>query len=96
MKKLEIKWLDTLPSYMQDGIRQYLEEGVIPGKFLRNILMNNLVQSFGHADQHNKVAMEEWVNFLFNYLPANAWGSEEVVNRWSAERKEFPINIIFV
>ena len=77
---------DKLPDHMRDGAQRYIEEGIHPGGFLMSVLCNNLTESFGRADNTNKGVMLTWVNWLYWDIPAPAWGSEEKVLKWMAER----------
>ena len=77
---------DKLPDHMRDAARMYIEEGIHPGGFLMSVLCNNLTESFGRADNTNKGAMLAWVTWLVWDIPHPAWGSEEKVLKWMAER----------
>jgi len=52
------------------------------GHFLGAVLSNDLSNSFGHADIENRQALHKIVRFLWNYCPANCWGSTEKMNDW--------------
>lgn len=68
---------------MQSNVKRYVENGKVHGDFLRNLLKNDLVGTFSHADLENQRNMDEWITFVYNELPAECWGSEESVNDWS-------------
>jgi hypothetical protein len=72
----------TLPEHMRQGAEDYVERGYKPGSFLRAVLANDLVESFGHADDTNVAAMHTWAQWLFNEAPSMCWGSTERVDRW--------------
>ena len=70
---------------MRDGVRMYIEEGIMSGHFLTALFSNDLVGAYSRADKANEEAMKEWVTFLFNYAPASCWGSKERVEDWSSD-----------
>jgi hypothetical protein len=73
---------DTLPGDARETARLYVERGLAPGGFMRAVLENNLVQAFGHADAHNLVRMYDYADWLYNDVPADAWGSAARVQAW--------------
>lgn len=73
---------DMLPEHMRDGARLYIEHGVPPGGFMTAVLENNLVKALARAHGTDRAAMFEWASWLYNECPGNAWGSEEIVNKW--------------
>lgn len=73
---------DRLPEHMRGGMRRYIENGIPPGGFAMAVLTNDLATAFRHADPKNRAAMDEWVRFLVNEVPARAWGSREQVEEW--------------
>lgn len=77
----------TLPDHMQDGMRRYLEFGVLPGSFGLAVLCNDLTQAYARADSENAAAMHAWASWLWNECPRAAWGSFEKVKRWSLDRE---------
>ena len=79
---------DMLPAHMQDGARQYIEEGVMPGSFLLAVLQNNLVNAFGNADEMNITALQVWATWLHWSIPSAAWGSPEKVGAWIESHRE--------
>lgn len=81
-KQHEYPRYDRLPGHMQAGARRYIEQGLEPGHFLRNVLANDLVGAVSRADSVNKQSLPEWAMWLHNDIPSGAWGSEEKVIRW--------------
>ncbi len=73
---------DRLPEHMQEGAREYVENGRPPGYFLRAVLENKLVDAYGKADDKNTAAMREWANWLYNECPTKAWESPEAIIAW--------------
>lgn len=62
------------PDAIMDGARR--------GSFLMSLMRNELVQSYQHADDENRAALEDWVRWLYNEVPGNAWGSAAAVQAW--------------
>ena len=75
----------SLPEHMQEGMRLYIERGIVPGSFLTAVLENNLIEAFGMADHINQAHMKEWCAFVYNELPGNCHGSPEIVSAWMAK-----------
>ena len=71
-----------LPEHMQDGLRDYVNLGVHPGRFLGLILCNDFVRAAGHADDINKHALMDYARILYCDLPAACWGSQENIDVW--------------
>ena len=44
------------------------------GDFLRAVLMSNLVDAYGRADEQNTAAIPKYVSWLYNDCPSQAWG----------------------
>lgn len=77
---------DTLPEYMREPARLYVEEGQLPGGFLMAVLCNNLVEAARRADDTNCRVLLVWAQWLHWELPMDAWGSEEKVRAYAANR----------
>lgn len=77
---------NKLPAHMQEAARLYVERGIQPGSFLRAVLENNLTESFGQADDENRLFMFEWARWLYNDAPGGCWGSKDVVAEWINRR----------
>jgi len=80
--------VSTLPEHMQGAVRRYLNNGIMPGDFLTALLENDLVHSFGLADETNLTAMRTWVEWLYMECPGGAWGSEDNIRKWCDARRE--------
>jgi hypothetical protein len=74
--------LEMLPEHMRDGMRYYIERGVLPGDFLTSVLLNDLKGAYGNADQINERRVRDYVQYLYNYAPSQCWGSVENVREW--------------
>jgi len=75
--------VDRLPNNASaDAARAYVEEGRLPGGFVKHVLSNDFVGAHGRADGTNEAHMDDWAMWLFNDIPSSAWGSEEAVTEW--------------
>jgi len=68
-------------------MRLYVEQGVLPGSFLRAVISNNLVEAFAQADSTNILRLFDYANFLYNEVPSPCWGSEEKMLAWAEKRR---------
>lgn len=74
-----------------ESIIAYFETRRSPGHFLHNLLANDLMGAFAHADDTNATMMQEYARFLYNCVPSpysGIWGSHEAVNDWLAGKTE--------
>ena len=71
-----------LPEHMQASTRRYIEEGYPIGGFMTALFSNDLMESFGRADEINRAAMSDWVRFIYNDAPLGCHGSRELVREW--------------
>lgn len=72
----------NLPASMFGGIERYLYHGIPPGHFLAAVLQNDLSEAVSRADAVNGALLCEYVKFLYNDVPANAWGSKDEYAAW--------------
>jgi len=78
---------DKIPEHCRRGMKRYIEEGVIPGDFLQAIICNDLVESFGRADDINTAHMRDYCDFLYNEVPTPAWGSDAKMIAWAKAKR---------
>ncbi len=71
-----------LPDYMQDGVKRYIEHGIMPSDFLQAVFSNELVEAYNRADSVNIAAMFEYAKFLYNEAPRGSWGSRKAMTEW--------------
>ena len=79
-----------VPDHCRDGLVDYFSLRHLPGGFLTAVLENNLMEAFGRADDTNRSTMFNYVDFLYNYAPAPAWGSPAKVLAWVEDPKPVP------
>src|SRR5210317_1897853 len=75
--------LDELPARMHGGIARYFMKGIVPGRFLSAVLCNDLINSFGAADDENRHIIWNYCSFLYNHAHAGSWGSPKAVEEWN-------------
>lgn len=74
---------EGLPRTLREGTKLYIEQGILPGSFLRAVISNNLKESFAQADHVNITRMFEIVKWFYNECPIPAWGSEKKMKDWN-------------
>lgn len=76
-KELAKKIAEAAPVYYESVERHVLYgyNGQMGG-FLTALFSNNLVDTFGKADSYNSAHLREWVQWLYNRVPARAWGKD--------------------
>ena len=82
-----------LPENLRDGMRQYIEHGILPGSFLMACLENDFVGAVGLASPQRFEYLFAVASFLYNELPAQTyaespWGSPDAVQRWMTTRRQ--------
>jgi hypothetical protein len=71
-----------IPESTLDGLKRYVEDRIPPGDFLRAVLEDKLVESFGRADEFNRSAMFDICAYIYNEIPSLCHGSPEKVEKW--------------
>lgn len=74
--------MKSVPEDTLAHITSYVRDGIPPGGFLRAVFENKLSEAVGRADSHNLEALTSIVFYIYNEIPAVAWGSSEKVQRW--------------
>lgn len=75
-----------VPAHLHEGLVFYLVYRRMTGSFLRAVLDNNLRLALARGDAESIAGLRELGQFLVNYAPMHAWGSEEAVDEWLAKR----------
>lgn len=73
---------EMLPEHMRDGMRLWVERGIEPGSFLEAVLCNDLKGACGRADHINRHHLFDYVEFIYNEVPADCQGSREKYIAW--------------
>lgn len=74
--------LKDLPSHMRMPMFRYLAFGISGGGFMTTILSGNYYVAIHRADQINRDYFLDWIIWLHEACPPEAWGSAKNVNRW--------------
>jgi len=77
--------VERLPEHMQSSAKAYVDHGQIPGGFIKAVLQNDLVAAVSRADSKNEDAIKDWVMWMYNDIPSQAWGSEEAIAQWAEQ-----------
>jgi len=76
------KYEDKIPPRTLKTLRNYIENGIPTGGFLYNVLLNNLMMSYGKADIENLAALGHIIMFLHNEAPWDCHGSKDRIEEW--------------
>lgn len=85
-ERIENAMQEMIPGHMHGAVRRYVDQGLPPGGFLTAVLCHDLFETFGNADETNLSYIYNWVNFVYNYLPAQCHGNEQRVAEWCSKR----------
>lgn len=77
-----------VPNEIRAGLKQYAERRVRCGDFLHAVLENDLKGAIGKADPTNIQILPAIVTYVFDSIPAVAWGSSARVKDWLSGRYE--------
>lgn len=72
----------TIPDYMMDGIRRYIDKHTMPGHFLCAVISNDLKEAVGRADEENVKILAAYVGYFYNEAPSACWGSAQALEYW--------------
>ncbi len=60
-----------------DTINDYVKLGLTPGGFVKAVLSNDLMRSFGLADDENRESLFEICSYVYNEVPSSCHGSDK-------------------
>jgi len=66
---------------MHEGILNYLCDGIIPGHFIRAIIVGDFKMAMQVADDINLWILPVYYGFFYNHVSLAIWGDEERVHR---------------
>jgi len=72
----------NIPDYTKEAIDRYVKDGIPVGGFLTAFLSNDLMGALGRADINNRFALFAIADYVYNEIPANCWGSVEIMQSW--------------
>lgn len=76
-----------VPEHLRGGLCRYVEQGIEPGNGLRMILENRPLGTVVAAvDRDVEPHLGSIFRFLYNAVGAPAWGDEERVAAWLAQK----------
>lgn len=64
------------------ALERYVQMRCPVGGFLTALLANDLKEACGRADDDNLHNLPALVAYVYNHIPAHAWGSYERVAAW--------------
>lgn len=73
---------------IKESLELYVKHKIKPGGFLTACLENNLSEAFGRADHINQARMFGIVQYMYNEIPSDCWGSPEKVEAWVTEERQ--------
>jgi hypothetical protein len=73
-----------LPAHMQQGFKDYIENGYPPGGFMHAVLCNDLFDACAQADGINRHALFYIVSWIYNNAPRACWGDVHAIKYWMA------------
>jgi hypothetical protein len=81
-----IQWDHVPVACWVPALQRWVETGTHPGGFLDAALRNDLRWAVINADKLSRRELFAWVWWLHDELPAECWGSDEIVAAWAAHR----------
>lgn len=78
--------INTRNPLLDDSLENYLMRGYEPGGFMTSVLANDLQLAIGRADHWNQQSLPTIVNEVIHKVPADAWGSYQLVKEWCADK----------
>ncbi len=78
---------ERIPPYLLSHLEAWVDDRIPPGSFLTAVLCNDLMNAVGRADESSILCLKDICSFVYNEMPFNCHGSNEVVRKWR-ERKE--------
>lgn len=76
-----------IPDYMMPGLRRYIDDGILPGRFLQGVLRNDFREAVTMADATNRRNLRAYAIYLYNEAPGACHGSSEKVDAWVAMKE---------
>jgi len=79
---------EKVPEGLHRGIRLWLDDGIVPGSFIRAVICNNLMDAFAFADDESRERLSSIVSFFYWSVPSHAWGSDRTFADWRDKEQE--------
>jgi hypothetical protein len=74
-----------IPERILNAFDRHGREGLPTGSFCNAVLENNLLMAVNAADPHSRAHLRAIVNYVYNELPPECWGTPEKVKQWQKE-----------
>ena len=71
-----------IETHIKESLDRYVKDRIPPGDFLMAVLKNDLTEACGRADVFNKMNLHMIVEYVYNFMPHECWGSPEKVKAW--------------
>jgi hypothetical protein len=75
---------DLIRLDVRDSIDRYVSHGIPLGGFLQAVISNDLMGAAASADAENSRVLAAIAGYVWNEVPAQAWGSRAVYEAWLA------------
>lgn len=72
-----------VPDHTRKALELWINEGQMPGDFVRSVLENDLRNAVTRADFMNAPRLKGIIDFLNMEAPSPCWGSKEKVETWA-------------
>jgi hypothetical protein len=72
----------AIPERMQEALKRYVIERLRPGDFLTAVIMNDLRNAVGYADDDNLPLLPLYVRWFHNIAPSRCHGSPAAFVAW--------------
>lgn len=74
--------------HIVNALQSYVENRYPPGGFLHAVLSNDLIRACMKADDFNRHRLFDIVDYIYNNLPMNCYGSPEAVEKWLSRTED--------
>jgi hypothetical protein len=61
---------------------QWITGRILPGDFMRQVLLNDLKNAVGYADDVSLECLSGIIKFFYNEAPGVCWGSPDAIKAW--------------
>mgnify|MGYP007057115489 CR=1 FL=1 len=72
----------SIPENTMNTLNMYVHDRIRTGGFLQSVLENDLMGAVAKSDNHNRLALADIVQYIYNEMPMGCWGSPQAVEDW--------------
>jgi len=76
-----------IPKRTIQALDRWVNQGILPGSFLRAVLSNDLYETVLRADKENLEALPHIVVYVYTILPTESRGSHQALIDWIREHR---------